>query len=89
MAGDEVPIEDAPPPEEPRHRRIARRVLRWLAIAFIGLLLALTVHEAAHAQLRSYGIEYSAGSPAREERVCRRAELRFGRALQADAHRTA
>jgi len=41
------------------------------------------VHEATHAQLRSYAIEYRAGSPAREERVCRRAELRFGRALQA------
>jgi translocation and assembly module TamB len=43
MADDEVPIEDAPPPQEPRRRPMARRVLRWLAIAFIALLLLIGI----------------------------------------------
>jgi hypothetical protein len=41
------------------------------------------VHEATHALMRSYGVEYVPANPAREERMCRGAELRFGRRLAA------
>lgn len=40
------------------------------------------VHEAAHAFMRARGEQYDAAHPAGEERTCRRAELRFGRALR-------
>lgn len=39
------------------------------------------VHEATHAFLRHRQLAYEPAAPAREERACRRAELRFGRAL--------
>lgn len=41
------------------------------------------VHEATHALVRHRGLAYDAASPAREERACRRAEVRFGRRLLA------
>lgn len=41
------------------------------------------VHEATHAVMRQRRFGYDAAAPAREERACRRAELRFGRALAA------
>jgi hypothetical protein len=40
------------------------------------------VHEATHARLRYYRIPFTAQKLAREERVCRRSELRFGRAIE-------
>ena len=39
------------------------------------------VHEATHARIRYYRIPFTAQKLAREERVCRRAELRFGQAI--------
>jgi hypothetical protein len=54
-----------------------------LADFFPAQIAASIVHEATHALLRSRRIAYRAASPAREERVCRRAELRFGRVLLA------
>jgi hypothetical protein len=39
------------------------------------------VHEATHARIRYYKIPFTAQKLAREERVCRRAELRFGQAI--------
>jgi hypothetical protein len=41
------------------------------------------VHEATHARVRARGIEYSTSTIAREERMCRRSELRLGYALLA------
>jgi hypothetical protein len=40
------------------------------------------IHEAMHAKVRSLGRVYDPKAPAREERACRRAELRFGIALR-------
>ena len=40
------------------------------------------VHEATHARVFAAGIRYDPLAPAKEERICRRAELRFGQALQ-------
>jgi hypothetical protein len=41
------------------------------------------VHEATHALMRANDVEYLPSAPAREERACRRAELRFGQRLAA------
>lgn len=46
-------------------------------------IAASIIHEATHARLRWYGAQHGPVSLAREERVCRRAELRFGRVLLA------
>jgi hypothetical protein len=40
------------------------------------------VHEGVHATMRFHEVPRTPDSPAREERACRRAELRFGLALQ-------
>jgi hypothetical protein len=39
------------------------------------------VHEATHARIRAAGIPFVRETLAKEERICRRAEFRFGRAL--------
>jgi hypothetical protein len=44
---------------------------------------ASIVHEATHARLRWYGVAFRMETLAQEERMCRRAELRFGKRLQA------
>jgi hypothetical protein len=41
------------------------------------------VHEATHAKMRYCGIAYDPKAPAREERACRRSEVRLGKRLQA------
>jgi len=43
MAEDEVIVEDAAPPEEPRRRPLARRVVRWLGVALLALLVVIAV----------------------------------------------
>jgi hypothetical protein len=45
-------------------------------------IAASIVHEATHARLRFYGVEFRRETLAKEERMCRRAELRFGKRLQ-------
>ena len=40
------------------------------------------LHEATHAFLHARGKEFDAARPARDERACRRSELRFGRVLR-------
>lgn len=42
---------------------------------------ASLVHEAVHARLRQMGVRTPPGQEAREERLCRRAELELGRAV--------
>ena len=42
------------------------------------------LHEGAHARIHAMGVQYSSRDSAREERICRRAELEFGRALPAE-----
>jgi hypothetical protein len=44
-------------------------------------IAASIVHEATHARLKRAGVVYSAATAARIERICRKAELRFGRRL--------
>jgi hypothetical protein len=44
---------------------------------------ASIVHEATHAMLRYRQFRYDPAAPAREERACRRSELRLGQAMQA------
>ena len=44
-------------------------------------IAASIIHEATHALLRSYGFSHDAAAPAREERACRRSEVRFGTRL--------
>jgi hypothetical protein len=41
------------------------------------------VHEATHARMRYRGIAYDPKAPAREERACRRSEVRLGKRLRA------
>jgi hypothetical protein len=41
------------------------------------------VHEATHARFRFYNIKYDPQGPAREERACRRSEVRLGKRLVA------
>ena len=40
------------------------------------------VHEATHGLIRSKGFAFDPKAPAREERACRRSELRFGHVIQ-------
>jgi translocation and assembly module TamB len=42
MADDEAIVEEGTP-DEPRRRSLAKRVLRWLAIAFIALLVVIAI----------------------------------------------
>ena len=42
------------------------------------------LHEGAHARIHAMGVQHSSHDSAREERICRRAELEFGRALPAE-----
>ena len=41
------------------------------------------VHEATHARFRFYGVQYDPHAPAREERACRRSEIRLSKRLVA------
>jgi hypothetical protein len=42
---------------------------------------ASIIHEATHARIRATGVPFERTTLAKEERLCRQAELRFGRAL--------
>ncbi|MEO8621349.1 MAG: hypothetical protein ABI625_09810 [bacterium] len=42
------------------------------------------LHEGMHARIHAMGVQPPSRDPAREERICRRAELDFGRALPSD-----
>ena len=42
------------------------------------------LHEGMHARMHAMGVPPASQDPAREERICRRAELDFGRALPAE-----
>lgn len=42
------------------------------------------LHEGMHARIHAMGVQPSPDSSAREERICRRAELAYGRALPAE-----
>jgi len=42
------------------------------------------VHEGMHARVHAMGVQGASRNAAREERICRRAELEFGRALPAE-----
>lgn len=47
----------------------------------IAQIAASLVHEATHARLHAAGVHVLPGDAAREERLCRRAELELGRAV--------
>ena len=55
----------------------------YLLADFVPAQIASSiVHEATHAFLYARGKQFDAASPARDERACRRSELRLGRALR-------
>lgn len=61
--------------------------LTFLARTDIGpaTIAATIVHEGVHARIHARGLGPASRAPAREERICRRAELAFGRALPPEA----
>jgi hypothetical protein len=66
-------------------RRACLTELTFLARRDIGpaTVASSIVHEGMHARIAAMGLHPASRDPAREERICRRAELDFGRALPA------
>lgn len=60
--------------------------LTFLARRDIGpaTVASTIVHEGMHARVHRMGVKEEGRDRAREERICRRAELEFGQALPAD-----
>lgn len=69
----------------PEHRACLVE-LTFLARRDIGpaTVAATIVHEGMHARVHGMGVAESGRDRAREERICRRAELEFGQSLPAD-----
>jgi hypothetical protein len=55
----------------------------FVSTFLLAQIASSIVHEAAHAMVRARGIPFAQETLAREERACRRAELRFGKVLLA------